>query len=80
MTEENISQEFRLKNVNKTRSYFIEEINQHELIMNWYSKLDSIEIFISKTLIDSGIIHGEFVLVNNVVKEYDNTKEIIKTL
>ena len=80
MTEENISQEFRLKNVNETRSYFIEEINQHELIMNWYSKLDSIEIFICKTLIDSGIIHGEFVLVNNVVKEYDDTKEIIKTL
>ena len=28
MTEENISQEFRLKNIDESRNYFIEEINQ----------------------------------------------------
>ena len=27
MAEENISQEFRLKNMNETRNYLIEEIN-----------------------------------------------------
>ena len=32
MFEENKSQEFRLKNVDETRKYFIEEINQNELM------------------------------------------------
>ena len=31
MTEENISQEFRLKNIDKTKNYFIKEIYQNEL-------------------------------------------------
>ena len=30
--EEKISQEFRLKNIDKTRNYLIEEINRNELI------------------------------------------------
>ena len=29
MSEENISQEFRLKNTDETRNYLIEEINQN---------------------------------------------------
>ena len=32
MEEKNISQEFRLKNINKTRHYFLEEIEQNELM------------------------------------------------
>ena len=32
MKEGNISQEFRLKNINETRSYLIEEIKQNELM------------------------------------------------
>ena len=32
MVEENISQEFRLKNIDETRNYFFEEIKQHELM------------------------------------------------
>ena len=32
MVEENQSQEFRLKNIDETRNYFIEEIKQNELI------------------------------------------------
>ena len=32
MLEEKISQEFRLKNIDKTRNYLIEEINRNELI------------------------------------------------
>ena len=31
MPEENISQEFRLQNIDETRNYLIEEINQNEL-------------------------------------------------
>ena len=32
MTEENISQEFRLKNIDETRYHLIEEINRNEFI------------------------------------------------
>ena len=39
------------------------------------SKLSSIEVLISKVLIDSVIISNEFVLINNVLKEYNETKE-----
>ena len=32
MAEEGISQDFRLKNIDETRNWFIEEINRNELI------------------------------------------------
>ena len=32
MSEENLSQEFRLKNVDETRNYLIQEINRNELM------------------------------------------------
>ena len=35
-------------------------------------------ILISKVLIDSNIIHNEFVSVNNVLKEFNDMKEKIK--
>ena len=38
MTEENISQEFRLKNIDETRNCFIEEINQNELMSKKHKK------------------------------------------
>ena len=142
MAEENISQEFRLKNIDETRNYLIEETNRNELLSkkhkkvcttlnyiehflilastitgcvsisafaslingiyefcSWIkicaatseikkyksiikkkkkkhdkivllakSKLNSIEVLISKALIDSNISHDEFVLINNVLK------------
>ena len=43
------------------------------------SKLNSIEVLISKVLIASVISHEGMVLVNNVLKEYDDMKEKIKT-
>ena len=43
-------------------------------------KSNSIEVLISKTLIDSNINHDRFVLINNVLNEYDDTKEEIKNL
>ena len=39
MTEENISQEFRLKNIDEKRNYFIEEINQNELMSKKHKKI-----------------------------------------
>ena len=41
-------------------------------------KLNSIEVLISKTLIDSYINHEEFVPENNVLREYYEIKEEIK--
>ena len=47
MAEENISQAFRLKNINETRNYFLEEIKQNELMSGKHKKvcatLDCIE-------------------------------------
>ena len=156
MAEENISQEFRLKNIDETRNYLIEEINQNELMskkhkkvcttLNYIehflilvftitgcisisafaslidiplgitssaiglkicaitaeikkyksiikkkkkkhdkiiflakSKLNKIEVLISKALINSVISHYEFVLINNILREYKEMKEEIKT-
>ena len=44
------------------------------------STLNSIETLLSKALVDSNISHDEFVLINNMLKEYDNMKEEIKNL
>ena len=157
MSEENISQEFRLKNIDETRNYLIEEINPNELISKKQknlctillsyihflilgstitgcisvsafaflvdipigiassaiglkmcaiieaiknyksiikkkknknnkivllakSKLNSIELLVSKALIDSVMTHNECVLINNVLKEYNETKQEIINL
>ena len=44
------------------------------------SKLNSIEILISKALIDSYISHDEFVSVNNVLRKHYEMKEEIKKI
>ena len=44
------------------------------------SKLNEIEVLISEALIDSNVSHDKFVLINNVLKEYDEMKEEIKNL
>ena len=42
------------------------------------SKLNSIEVLISKALSNSNISHDEFVLINNVLTEFYDMKEEIK--
>ena len=44
------------------------------------SKLNSMEVLISKVLTDSNISLDKFVLINNVLKEYDEIKEEIRSL
>ena len=39
MVEENITQEFRLKNIDETRNYFFEEIEQNELMSKKHKKV-----------------------------------------
>ena len=148
-----ISQEFRFKNIDKTRNYLLEEIKQNELMSKTHikacttlnyiehflilasgitgyisisaftsavgipivirsssiglkicaitagikkyksiikkknhdkiallakSKLNRIEVLISKALIDSVICHYEFVLIYNALKEHNEMKEKIK--
>ena len=49
-----------------------------EIVLLRKAKLDVIEVLISKALIHSYINHDEFVLVNNVLREYNEIKEEIK--
>ena len=42
------------------------------------TKLNSIQVLISKTVTNSSIIHHEFGLINTVVKEYYDLKEEMK--
>ena len=39
MVGENISQDFRLKNIDETRNYFVEEIQQNELMGRVHKKV-----------------------------------------
>ena len=71
MAEENISQEFRLKNIDETRNYLIKEIEKKEEVK---------EDLISKALINSNISYDKFVLTYNVLKEYDDMKKQKKVL
>ena len=50
--------------------------NQIALLAN--TKLNTKQVWISKALIDSYIIHDEFVLLNSLLKEYDDLKDEIK--
>ena len=42
------------------------------------TKLHTAEVLISKALKDSNISHGEFVVANNVLKDYDDIKKEIR--
>ena len=50
MSEENISQEFRLKNIDETRTYFIKEINQNELMSKKHKKVCRLLIILNTYL------------------------------
>ena len=51
MVEEKISQEFRLKNLNETRNYFLQEIEQNELISRKHKKAGTTLNYIEQFLI-----------------------------
>ena len=67
--------------IKKYKSIIKKKKKKHDkIVLLAKSKLNSIEVLISKALIDSNISHDEFVLMNNVLKEYDNMKEETKNL
>ena len=51
-----------------------------KIVMSAKSRLNNIKVLISKALIDSIISLDEFVLINNVLKEYREMKEGTKNL
>ena len=42
------------------------------------NKLNTVEVLISKAFIDSNISDNEFIVINNVLEEYDDMKEEIE--
>ena len=53
----------------------IKEKKYDEIVLLEKTKLDIIEVLISKTLIDSNIIYDNFFSVNNVLRENNKMKE-----
>ena len=67
--------------IKKYKSIMKKKKKKHDkIVLLAKSKLNRIEVLISKALIDSNISHDEFVLINNVLKEYDKIKEEIKNV
>ena len=65
--------------IKKYKSIIKKKKKKHDkIVLLAKSKLNSIEVLISTALIDSNISKDEFVLVNNVLKEFYDTKEKIK--
>ena len=58
MSKENLSQEFRLKNIDETRNYFFEEINQNELMGKKHKKVCRVMNYIEHLLILVSTITG----------------------
>ena len=66
----------RAVGIKKYKSIIKKKKKKHdEIMLSVKSKLNSIEVLISKALICSNISSDEFVLINNVLKEYGDMKE-----
>ena len=64
--------------IKKYKSIIKKKKKNHEIVLLGKVELDTIEVLISKALIDSYISHDEFVSVNNMLREYNEMKEEIK--
>ena len=63
--------------IKKYKSIIKKKKKKHDkIVLLAKSKLNSIEVLVSKALIDSAISHGKFVLINNAIKEYNKIKEV----
>ena len=58
IAQENISQEFRLKNIDETRNYLIEEINRNELMSKKHKEVCTTLNYIEYFLIFGSTITG----------------------
>ena len=65
--------------IKKYKSITKKKKKEHdEMVLPGNVKLNTIEVLISKSWIDSYISHDEFVSVNNVLREYNEIKQEIK--
>ena len=64
--------------IKKFKSIIKEKKKHDETVFLEKSKLNSTEVLISKVSIVSVISHDEFVLINNVLKEYNKMKDNVK--
>ena len=61
--------------IKKYKSIIKKKKKKHDkIVLLAKSKLNSMEVLISKTLIDSSITHDEFVLINKMLKEFYDLK------
>ena len=61
--------------INKYMSIIKKKKDKHDqIVLLAKSKLNSIKVLAFKALIDWNISHDEFVLINNVLREYDEMK------
>ena len=67
--------------IKKYKSIIKKKKRKHDkIVLLAKSKLNSIEVLISKASVDSVISHDKFFLMNNMLKEYNKMKEEIKNL
>ena len=67
--------------IKKFKSIIKKKKKKHDkIVLLAKSKLNKIEVLVSKTLIDSNITHDKFILINNMLKEYNEMKKEIKDL
>ena len=67
--------------IKKCKSIINKKKKKHKkLVLLAKSKLNTIEVLISKALINSDNSHDEFILINNVLKVYGDMKEEINNL
>ena len=66
--------------IKRYKSIIKKKNKKHDtIVLQRKSKLNTIEILISKVLIDWYISHDKFVSVNNVLREYNKMKDEIKS-
>ena len=65
--------------IKKYKSIKKKKKKHDKIVLLAKSKLNSIEVLISKAIIDSNITHDEFVLINNVLKEFCKNLKVVKT-
>ena len=67
--------------IKKYKSIIKRKRKKHDkIVVLEKSKLNSIEVLISQALIDSVISYNEFVLINDVLKEYNKMKKEIENI
>ena len=60
MCKEDLSHEFRLKNIDETRNYFVEEISQNEFISKKHKKICTTLNYIEHLLILASVVTFHF--------------------